>query len=262
MRKAWLGSLSLTAAGIDFVLLDIEGTTTPIAFVHDVLFPYARARVRAYLEETAVSDAEVRRIVEDLRHELPAPGFPLSPDNAEPSHENPRAASREPPAADIVSYVYWLMDRDRKSGPLKALQGRIWEEGYATGALRGEVYPDVRDAFVRWTSSGRRIGIFSSGSVLAQRLLFGRSTAGDLSRFLSGYFDTAVGAKGEPDSYRRIVAALSVQPSRTMFVSDVVKELDAARHAGLRTMLCVRPPAQFPATSAHEGVASFDEIEA
>ncbi len=154
------------------------------------------------------------------------------------------------------------MDRDRKSGPLKALQGRIWEEGYVSGALEGEVYPDVRDAFVRWTASGRRIGIFSSGSVLAQQLLFGRSSAGDLSAFLSGYFDTAVGAKGEPESYRRIVAALSVQPSRTLFVSDVAKELDAARAAGLRTMLCVRPPAAVPTASAHDIVESFDAIEA
>ena len=155
-----------------------------------------------------------------------------------------------------------LVDRSRsKSGPLKALQGRIWEEGYATGALQGEVYPDVRDAFVRWTAGGRRIGIFSSGSVLAQRLLFGCSTAGDLSSFLSGYFDTAVGAKGDADSYRRIVAALSVHPSRTLFVSDVVKELDAARDAGLRTLLCVRPPAD-PAASTHDAVVSFDAIEA
>ncbi len=255
-------ALSLAAAGVDFVLLDIEGTTTPIAFVHDVLFPYARARVRTYLDETQAADAEIHQIVEDLRRELPTSGFPLSLDSPDEADENPRAASHTPRDADIVSYVYWLMDRDRKSGPLKALQGRIWEEGYATGALKGVVYPDVRDAFVRWTSSGRRIGIFSSGSVLAQRRLFGRSTAGDLSAFLSGYFDTAVGAKGDAESYRRIVAALSVYPSRTLFVSDVVNELDAARDAGLRTLLCVRPPAQGPAASTHDSVGSFDAIEA
>ena len=248
-------TLRLAAENVDFVLLDIEGTTTPISFVHDVLFPYARARVRAYLDETAGSDAEIRRIVEDLRAELPGSGF-------QPAAGNQKLeAGSGKLEADIVSYVHWLMDRDRKSGPLKALQGRIWEEGYATGALQGEVYPDVRDAFVRWTAGGRRIGIFSSGSVLAQRLLFGCSTAGDLSSFLSGYFDTAVGAKGDADSYRRIVAALSVHPSRTLFVSDVVKELDAARDAGLRTLLCVRPPAD-PAASTHDAVVSFDAIEA
>ena len=234
------------------MLLDIEGTTTPITFVHDVLFPYARARVRAYLNETAGSDAEVRQIVEDLRGELAASGFQLPAPHVE-------AGSREPDA-DVVSYVYWLMDRDSKSRPLKALQGRIWDHGYATGALQGEVYADVRDAFVRWTAAGVRIGIFSSGSVLAQRLLFTHSTAGDLSPFLSSYFDTGVGAKKEADSYRRIAAALAVAPPSTLFVSDVAGELDAAREAGLQTRLCVRPPALTPRSSSHAIVASFDEI--
>jgi enolase-phosphatase E1 len=256
-----VAALSLSAAGIDVVLLDIEGTTTPIAFVHDVLFPYARARVRTYLEETTPSDAGVRQIVEDLRRELPASGFPVAAEVSAPPIEGSRAVTPHASDDDIVSYVCWLMDRDRKSGPLKSLQGRIWEEGYVTGALEGEVYPDVRDAFRRWTASGRRIGIFSSGSVLAQQLLFGRSSAGDLSPFLSGYFDTAVGAKGEPESYGRIVLALSVHPARALFVSDVVKELDAARAAGLRTLWCVRPPAPTPAASFHDIVESFDAIE-
>ena len=247
-------SLRLAAANVDFVLLDIEGTTTPITFVHDVLFPYARVRVRAYLEE-AGSDAAVRQIVEDLRAELPASGFQL------PAANQKLAAGSGKLEADVVSYVYWLMDRDRKSGPLKALQGRIWEQGYATGALTGEVYPDVPDAFARWTAAGVRIGIYSSGSVLAQKLLFANSTAGDLSRFLSGYFDTAVGAKKEAVSYRRIVEALDRPASRVLFVSDVAAELDAAREAGLQTVLAVRPPARPPASSAHGAVESFEEIE-
>ena len=130
-----VAALSLTAAGIDVVLLDIEGTTTPIAFVHDVLFPYARARVRAYLERSLASDAEIRQIVEDLRVELPASGFQLPAESRAGSWQRePRAAA---PHADIVSYVHWLMDRDRKSGPLKALQGRIWEEGYRHRGIAG-----------------------------------------------------------------------------------------------------------------------------
>ncbi len=249
-------SLRLTAAGIDFVLLDIEGTTTPISFVHDVLFPYARVRVRAYLEEAAESDAEIGQIVEDLRAELPASGFQLPAGNLK------LGAGSGKLEADIVSYVYWLMDRDRKSGPLKALQGRIWEQGYATGALKGEVYPDVPDALARWTAGRVRIGIYSSGSVLAQKLLFANSTAGDLSRFLSGYFDTGVGAKKESVSYRRIVEALDIAPSRVLFLSDVVGELDAAREAGLQTMLSVRPPSGSPASTAHRTFESFAEIEA
>jgi enolase-phosphatase E1 len=249
-------AFSLQAAGTNVVLLDIEGTTTPISFVHEVLFPYARARVPAYLEEAAESDPEIRHIVEELQAELPGSGFQLPADNPELE-----AVSRKP-EADLVSYVHWLMDRDRKSGPLKALQGRIWERGYASGALKGEVYPDVRGAFERWTAADVRVGIFSSGSVLAQKLLFAHSTAGDLSRFLSAYFDTAVGPKGEAGSYRRIVTALQVAPQRVLFISDVVKELDAAREAGMQTLLSVRAPAPPPLSSTHDIVESFDPIAA
>ena len=128
------------------------------------------------------------------------------------------------------------------------------------GELKGDVYPDVPAAFARWTADGVRIGIFSSGSVLAQQLLFANSTAGDLSRFLSCHFDTGVGAKGEVGSYRRIVETLGVAAPRILFVSDVVKELDAAREAGLRTLLCVRPPASVPTSITYDLVESFDTI--
>ncbi len=234
---------SLAAEHIAIVLLDIEGTTTPIAFVHDVLFPYARARVGSFLESHA-SDDDVREIVEALRTEQRS-----APANS--------AGLRE---ATVVGYVHALMDRDRKSGPLKALQGRIWEQGYRDGELKGEVYPDVPAAFARWAADAVRIGIFSSGSVLAQQLLFANSTAGDLSRFLSCHFDTGVGAKSEAGSYRRIVEALGVAAGRILFVSDVAKELDAAREAGLRTLLCVRPPASAPTSSIYGLVESFDTI--
>jgi len=234
---------SLAAEHIAIVLLDIEGTTTPIAFVHNVLFPYARARVGSFLESHG-SDDDVRKIVEDLRTE----------------QRSAIANSDERREATVVDYVHALMDRDRKSGPLKALQGRIWERGYRDGELKGEVYPDVPTAFARWTADGLRIGIFSSGSVLAQQLLFANSTAGDLSRFLSCHFDTGVGAKGEAGSYRRIVETLGVAAARILFVSDVVKELDAAREAGLRTLLCVRPPASVPTSNAYDRVKSFDTI--
>jgi enolase-phosphatase E1 len=234
---------SLAAEHIAIVLLDIEGTTTPIAFVHDVLFPYARARVGSFLESHA-SDDDVRKIVEDLRTE----------------QRSAQANNDELSEATVVGYVHALMDRDRKSGPLKALQGRIWEQGYRDGALKGDVYPDVPAAFARWAAAGVRVGIFSSGSVLAQQLLFANSTAGDLSRFLSCHFDTGVGAKGDAGSYRRIVDTLGVAAGRILFVSDVAKELDAAREAGLRTLLCVRPPASSPTSSTYDLVESFDTI--
>ncbi len=138
------------------------------------------------------------------------------------------------------------MDQDRKSRALKTLQGSIWEEGYAQGTLRGEVYPDVPAALERWTATGARVGIFSSGSVLAQTLLFRYSTAGDLTPLLRWHFDTSVGPKVDPASYGRIAGAVGVAPAAILFVSDTEKELDAARTAGLETRLCVRPPAQPP----------------
>jgi enolase-phosphatase E1 len=244
------GSRSPTAV----VLLDIEGTTTPVAFVYETLFPFARERVGAFLRAHA-DDPEIQAIVADLRAEMADADF-SSPESATASRE-PRVASPDA----IVSYVDWLMDRDRKSRPLKALQGRIWEDGYASGALAGDVYPDVATAFARWTARGLRLAIFSSGSVLAQRLLFGHSRAGDLTPYLSAYFDTAVGAKGDAASYRRIAAALATPPSAILFISDVAAELDAARAAGFDTRLCVRPPAHLPASAAHLVVESFAALE-
>ncbi|HEY7192649.1 MAG TPA: acireductone synthase [Gemmatimonadales bacterium] len=225
------------------VLLDIEGTTTPLAFVQQVLFPYARARTHDFLYEHR-DDPAVAADVALLRAEYAA----------------------EPPSPDLPpwepeAYVYFLMDRDRKSTGLKALQGRIWEAGYRTGELqgKGEVYPDVRPALERWHTAGIRIAIFSSGSVQAQRNLFANTTAGDLSHLLSGYFDTTTGPKREALSYQTIAAALDVPPAQVLFVSDVAAELDAARIAGMRTALCVRDSDDSP-TSGHPRIRSFAEL--
>ncbi len=229
--------------------MDIEGTTTPIAFVHEVLFPYARKRVREYLAQHA-NDPDVRADVALLRaeyaRESPLPDLP------------PWNAADE--LASTEAYVYWLMDRDRKSTGLKSLQGRIWEAGYRAGELKGKVYPDVRPALARWRNAGKTIAIFSSGSVQAQRSLFANTTAGDLSAFLSGYFDTTTGPKREAASYRRIAAALHRPPEDVLFVSDVVAELDAARAAGMHTALCVRGSVPGDATTAHPRVRSFAEL--
>jgi enolase-phosphatase E1 len=231
------------------ILLDIEGTTTPIDFVTRVLFPYARERVRDFLSRRG---GEAREDLDRLRAERQA---------------DERAGQSPPPWRDgspaesldsAVAYVHWLMDRDRKSTGLKALQGRIWEEGYRSGALRGQVYPDVPRAFARWRAAGREMAIFSSGSVLAQELLFSRTGDGDLTPFLRAYFDTTTGAKREADSYRKIAAALGVLPGSVLFLSDVVEELDAARAAGMATALCVREgpaPAQ-----AHPVIRTLDEV--
>jgi enolase-phosphatase E1 len=237
------------SAGRRGILLDIEGTTTPLAFVTDVLFPYARANVREFLERRG-RDPHVQSDVALLRTEHEA-------------DVRARAAAAPPPWQDdvesAVAYVHALMDQDRKSTALKALQGRIWEEGFRSGALRGEVYPDVPPALERWRRQGSVLAIFSSGSVLAQKLLFGSTGAGDLTSSFDGFFDTTTGPKREPESYRRIATALSLEPSALTFVSDVVEELDAARAARLATVLCVRGAA--PAdTGGHPVVTTFDEL--
>jgi enolase-phosphatase E1 len=226
------------------VLLDIEGTTTPIDFVFRVLFPYARARLAAFLDSHA-SQPDVIEDVAGLRAE----------------HERDLAAGRKPPPwrEGAAAYARWLMDADRKLTPLKALQGRIWEGGFASGELRGQVYPDVPGALRRWTAEGRTVAIFSSGSVLAQKLLFGNCDQGDLTPMLSGYFDTTTGAKADTASYLTIAGALGVTPQAGLFVSDVVAELDAARDAGFSTALAVRSPPGPPA-NGHREVRSFDEL--
>ena len=221
------------------ILLDIEGTTTPIAFVHQVLFPYARARVHDYLDQGDIALLHTEYAAEPRSPDLPA--------------WNPEA------------YVYWLMDRDRKSTALKALQGRIWEAGYRAGELKGkgEVYPDVRPALERWHKAGTTIAIFSSGSIQAQQNLFANTTAGDLSRFLSGYFDTTTGPKREARSYRQIAATLRQEPRDMLFISDVTAELDAARTAGMQTSLCVRDvesPIPDPSPTDHPRIRSFAEL--
>lgn len=162
-------------------------------------------------------------------------------------------------AAAVAAYSQWLMDRDRKSTGLKSLQGKIWEEGYRAGDLRGEVYPDVPPALERWQRQGIDIAIFSSGSIRAQRSLFTSTAAGDLTRFIRAYFDTTTGPKTAPQSYTRIAAALERSPSEVLFLSDIGAELDAARTAGMRTALCVRTPGSAPSTGAHPVVHSFDQ---
>jgi len=238
------------AGDVRAILLDIEGTTTPVDFVTRVLFPHARERVRDFLVRRA---SEVRDDLARLLSEHAADLRAGQPPPPPWRHDTPTEALES-----AVAYVHWLMDRDRKSTALKALQGRIWDEGYRAGELRGQVYPDVPRALARWRAQGRDVAIFSSGSVLAQRLLFSCSEAGDLTPFLRDHFDTTTGAKGDPESYRKIAAGLGQPPAAVLFLSDVTAELDAARGAGMSTALCVRA-GEAPATD-HRVVRSFDDV--
>jgi enolase-phosphatase E1 len=233
------------------VLLDIEGTTTPVEFVYQVLFPYARDHVREFLQRhPEAAQADVERLKEDhaaeRKQDLNLPDW--SEESADANLDS------------VVVYVHWLIERDRKSTPLKSLQGKIWELGYRTGALRSHVYPDVPPALARWRLQGKQIGIFSSGSALAQKLLFGHTTEGDLTAFIGSYFDTQLGAKTAASSYAQIAIKLQIAPSEILFVSDVIAELEAAASAGLQPLLCLRPGRQPPTPSPYPVIHTFDEI--
>jgi len=229
----------VTPAAARAILLDIEGTTTPVSFVTGVLFPYARRHLRSHLEMHGESYeplvARDEPLVARFRDEHVAD---CSRGETVPAwEEEPRSARW----AAVAAYAEWLMDRDRKSSALKELQGKIWEDGYRRGELVGDLFPDVRPALERWHERDRPVGIFSSGSVLAQQLLFRHSVSGDLTGFLRWYFDTRVGTKVDPASYRRIATAAETPAESFLFLSDVPNELTAAKAAGMQVRLVVRP---------------------
>lgn len=217
------------------ILLDIEGTTSPLRFVHDVLFPFARAHLRDYLGAPA-NAARLDDIAAGLKAEGEWHG-------------------------SIEASLQSLMDRDVKSPTLKSVQGWIWEQGFRTGELAGEVYPDVAPAIRRWRAAGCQVAIYSSGSVLAQKLLFASTPDGDLTPLIDAFFDTAAGPKVAASSYRTIARALGQAPGRILFISDVTRELAAARAAGLQVRLAMRPgnTAQ-PDASGFPPISSFDEL--
>ena len=238
---------------IHVILLDIEGTTTPVDFVYKTLFPYARHRVESFIREH-YRDSETQALLAELRSQ----------------HEREESDEAQPPSwhdqtddtriHSVVKYVHWLMDRDRKGTPLKTLQGKIWQEGYERGELRGQVYVDVPSAFARWRAQGREICIYSSGSELAQQLLFRSTAAGDLTVYISAYFDTRIGAKTEASSYMKIAESLHRKSNEVLFISDAVKEIDAARLASMQTLLCMRDTTAPVVASVGKIVGTFDEV--
>lgn len=247
-------SFGLDAAGIRGILLDVEGTTTPIAFVHDTLFGFAREHVEQFLEHNFAS-ADVQRDLAALQaeHDLERAG--------EPSPPPLETVSRATTIKSFTAYINWLIDRDRKSTGLKSLEGKIWQQGYIDGTLKSEVFADVPPALARWRRDGLSLNIFSSGSVQAQKLLFTHTEHGDLTKFLDHYFDTTTGVKSASASYERIAGILKLTAAEVLFISDVTAELDAAQKAGMKTLLSIRP-GNPPLSSAgvHPTIRSFDEI--
>lgn len=225
------------------ILTDIEGTTSSIAFVKDVLFPYARRALPAFVAAHG-DEPDVRRWLDAVATEL---GGACQDDL-------------------IVETLQGWIDADRKHTALKALQGMVWKSGYGRADFRAHIYPDAAAALPRWQAAGHPIAVYSSGSVPAQKLFFGHSEAGNLAPLVSAWFDTEVGGKREAGSYRRIVELLGRPADAVLFLSDVVEELDAAREAGLATVLVDRledypRPRRGEATHGHRRVESFAEIE-
>lgn len=221
---------------IQAILTDIEGTTSSLSFVKDVLFPYAHQHMADFVRGHA-QDRAVQQLLEEVAQ---AAGRPLDE------------------AAAVAQLRQWIAE-DRKITPLKALQGLIWEAGYRRGDFTGHVYPDAVEWLKRRHEQGLRLYVFSSGSVYAQKLLFGHSDAGDLTPLFSGYFDTNVGAKQEAESYRRIAGEMGLEAAAVLFLSDIQGELDAARTAGMETCWLVRDGA-LDASAPHRQVARFDQI--
>ncbi len=218
------------------IVTDIEGTTSDIRFVHQVLFPYARQHLATWINQHS-DQPEVLQALDGLKTELALP-----------------SADRE----QLIATLYRFMDEDRKSTALKALQGMIWREGYLNGSFTGHLYPDVLPALNRWHQQGLALYVYSSGSVAAQKLLFGYSDAGDINSLFSGYFDTHVGAKREAESYRNIARQLGVDAGQLLFLSDIRQELDAAQQAGWKTRQLIRDDADNE--SVHLQVSSFEQI--
>ena len=224
---------------ITHLLLDIEGTTCPVSFVADVLFPYARQRLGFYLQDHS-DEPEVASLVEDTWQLWQSDSTPAARELLRSAGTCPAAAAPPTTAARVVPYLEWLIDHDVKATPLKDLQGRIWQEGYASGAIVAPLFRDVPGALQRWHREGLTLSVYSSGSVPAQKLLYKHSQAGDLTALFSHWFDTRSGSKQEPDSYSTIAEAMGVDPPSVLFVSDSLAELHAADAAGMAVLFSDR----------------------
>jgi enolase-phosphatase E1 len=218
------------------ILTDIEGTTSSISFVHEVLFPYAKSALPDFVRDQR-QDSGVAALLDEVREAI----------------DDPDASTER-----VIETLLGWIDEDRKATPLKALQGLLWERGYRAGDFTGHVYADAARNLRRWHEAGLPIYVYSSGSAQAQELLFRHSDAGDLTPLFGGYFDTRIGPKREQHSYAAIAKDIGLPPGDMLFLSDVASELDAAAAAGMRTIQLVRDDAI--ERGRHRTVHDFDEI--
>ena len=224
--------------GIQWILTDIEGTTTEVSFVYDTLFPY----FRMHMDQWRMEDSDPMNDVLEQTRVLVL------------EEQSINLTSKE---ALFDQLRQWSIE-DRKVTPLKTFQGMVWEQGFKSGAIKGHMYPDVKPALERWTDMGIQLAIFSSGSIAAQKQLFGFSIEGDLTPYFSAYFDTTTGMKRDEKTYQLILQQLNTPANNVLFLSDIHQELEAAHAAGLRTVQLVRPGTQ---ANWSWCVADFSEIQ-
>jgi enolase-phosphatase E1 len=248
----------MSASAIRHLLLDIEGTTCPVSFVSETLFPYATANLGPFLARHG-SSGTVAGLIRQVQEAW-------AQDPAEEAVALRRAAAQDAdPARSVLPYLRWLIHEDRKLPALKELQGLVWEAGYSSGELHGPLYKDVPPALKRWQQRGLMLSVYSSGSVRAQQLLYAHSNAGDLRGCFSHWFDTRTGSKHQASSYLRICKMLQSQPEQVLFISDSIAELDAAADAGLAVLHSQRvepvPTGNVVACLHHPSVSNFENVD-
>ncbi len=275
-------------ADISHVLLDIEGTTCPVSFVSDTLFPYARARLESFLMEHG-QDPGLKALLCDLqeawhndnsgninnaatiniaasmknpiaRQDGASHGTFQSESVHWQQHVSPQPPAQQPSLQQLCTFLKSLIDDDRKLTALKELQGLIWNEGYTNGSLRAPLFADVAPALERWHAAGLQLAVYSSGSVAAQQLLYGHSDAGDLRQLFCGWFDTRVGPKQDPASYLRIADSLSAPAAKILFISDSLAELNAAHLSGLPVIYSSRPGNPEDNPGPHSQITTLQQI--
>ena len=240
---------------ITHLLLDIEGTTCPVSFVAEELFPYARAALPEYLARHG-DNAEVAALLTAVEQDWQANGHT----EAQALRHSMTSTDARPMAERVIPYLQWLIDRDIKLTPLKDLQGQIWADGYGNGSITAPLFADVAEALRRWHQQGLVLAVYSSGSVPAQQLLYRHSQNGDLSPLFSHWFDTRVGAKQEVSSYMAIAAAMQVRPEQVLFISDALGELEAAHGAGMAVVLSDRPGNPNRDSGPFERISDYSQL--
>jgi len=247
------------------MLLDIEGTTCSVRFVSEVLFPYAREKLEDFLTQHE-TEPQIQQLLVDLQLSWQQESHPEARDllracgrSADPEAADSRVHDGDDAAAlsgtALIPYLHWLIRQDRKLTAWKELQGRIWDEGYARGDLKADLFDDVLPALRSWKQRGLELSVYSSGSVAAQQLLYGHSQEGDVRDLFSHWFDTRIGPKQEASSYRRILEMLGCSAAQVLFISDAIGELQAADAAGLQVLFSdregnpQRDPGRFPTIS-------------